>query len=286
MSQCCTWGVEHLPHHCRLQTPVWLLHGDRTWSPLPHQTYSWLSRNHDRLPPTYNSYRFCLPKQKVSLPSMPWCGHVTTANMSVSTQTIPWGPPTVLTPMESSRTMSTQPIIATLLLPACKTNPKGREEWGWPSPLPPFLRAAAVTSAATVVQWWAPLLKKLTIISLLVTGLWKKVTIISLLVTGLRKKVTIISPLVIGIWKKVTIISLLDTGVWKKSNDYFATRYWSLKKSNDYFATRYFPHRKCNDLLITSTCYFPHTKCMVTINSLSPCYCPPSQKINRKNTKK
>ncbi len=65
-------------------------------------------------------------------------------------------------------------------------------------------------------QWWAPLLKKLTIISLLVTGLWKKVTIISLLVTGLRKKVTIISLLVIGIWKKVTIISLLVTGVWKK----------------------------------------------------------------------
>jgi hypothetical protein len=42
----------------------------------------------------------------------------------------------------------------------------------------------------------------------------KKVTIISLLVTGLRKKVTIISLLVIGIWKKVTIISLLVTGVW------------------------------------------------------------------------
>jgi hypothetical protein len=48
-------------------------------------------------------------------------------------------------------------------------------------------------------QWWAPLLKKLTIISLLVTGLRKKVTIISLLVTVLRKKVRIISLLVNGI---------------------------------------------------------------------------------------
>jgi hypothetical protein len=110
---------------------------------------------------------------------------------------------------------------------------------GWARPRPPPLisfpsdpRQQPVSTSGTICtyqQWWVPLLKKVTITSLLVFQLWKKFTIFTD-----QKKMAIFWCLCIAqkllILLKIKAKKSLICTIQQKSNDYFATRYWALKK--------------------------------------------------------